>query len=108
MLQNIYRVTDKDRAMQNGVSVEELKDMDLEAVMMTPRQASMVWQNVNKLKGLRGKGVGRARFWACMHMLMWEGFIDPGECGIASSRQGLGWDGGGDEEAEGSREGGNL
>ena len=42
VLQNIYRVTDKDRAIKNGVSVEELKDMDLEAVMMTPGLASMV------------------------------------------------------------------
>ena len=58
VLQNIYRATDKDRARQNGVSVEEVKAMDLEAVMMTPRLAAMVCQNVNKLKGLRGKGVG--------------------------------------------------
>ena len=75
VLQNIYRVTDKDRAMKNGVSVEELEDMDLKAVMMTPGLAQMVWQNVNKLAGLRGKGVGRARFWACMHMLTWENVL---------------------------------
>ena len=72
VLQSIYRVTDKDRSMQTGVSVEELQDMDLEAIMMTPRLAQMVRQNMNKLAGLGGKGVGRARFWACMHMLMWE------------------------------------
>ena len=88
--------------MQNGVTVKEVQDMELGPVMMTPRLAAMVLQNVNTLQGLRGRGVGRARYWACLHMLMWEGFID-GECGEASSRQGLGWDGGGDEEAEGSR-----
>ena len=32
VLQNIYRVTDKDMAMQNGVTVEEVKDMELGAV----------------------------------------------------------------------------
>ena len=90
VLQNIYRVTDKDRVMTTGVSVEELQDMDLEAVMMTPRLAQMVWQNVNKLAGLRGAGVGRARFWACMHMLMWEGLI---EGSVGKHHRDRDWDG---------------
>ena len=48
--------------MQNGVTVEEVQDMELGPVMMTPRLAAMVWQNVNKRKGLQGRGVGRARY----------------------------------------------
>ena len=52
VLQSIYRMMDKVMAMRNGVSVEELPGMDLEPIMTTPRLAHMVWQNVNKLKGL--------------------------------------------------------
>ena len=84
--------------------VEELPGMHLEAVMMTSKLAHMVWQNVNKLHGLQGKGVGREKFWACMHMLMWESRIEPGECGTTSARQGLGWDGRGDAKATGDRQ----
>ena len=52
VLKSVYRVTDRDRAMQNGVSVEQLQGMDLEPVMMTQRLAAMAWQNTNKLAGL--------------------------------------------------------
>ena len=79
VLKSVYRVTDRDRTVQNGVSVEQLQDMDLEPVMMTKRLAAMamVWQNMNKLAGLtQGGGAGRARFWAYMHMLMQEGPIE--------------------------------
>ena len=92
VLQSIYRVTDKDRAMKNGVLVEELPGMDLEAVMMTPRLAHLVWKNVNKLQGLRGAGVGRERFWACMHMLMWESLIE-GSVGKHQRVSDRDWDG---------------
>ena len=76
VLKSIYRVTDKDTAMQNGVTVKEVQDMELGPVMMTPRLAAMVLQNVNTLQGLRGRGMGRAKYWACLHMLMWEVLIE--------------------------------
>ena len=77
VLKSVYRVTDRDRAMQNGVSVEQLQDMDLEPIVMKHGLAAMVWQNTNKLAGLtQGGGAGRARFWACMHLLLREGLID--------------------------------
>lgn len=56
VLKSIYRVTDRDIAMQNGVTVEEVQDMELGPVMMTQRLAVMVWQNTNKLAGLAQGG----------------------------------------------------
>ena len=76
VLESIHRLTDQDRAVRHEMLVEELPGMNLEAVMMTPKLAQEVWQNVKKLKGLRGKRVGRERFWVCMHMLMWESAIE--------------------------------
>ena len=92
VLESIHRLTDQDRAMTHGVLVEELPGMDIEAITMTPQIAQRVWQNVNlnKLKGLQGKGVGRTRFWACMHMLMWEGGI---EGSVGKHQRDMDWDG---------------
>ena len=90
--ESIHRLTDRDRAERHGVSVEELPGMDLEAIMMSPRAqiAQQVWKNVNKLKGLKGKGIGRKRFWACIHMLMWEGAI---EGNVGKHQQDMDWEG---------------
>ena len=108
VLESIHRLTDRDRAMSQGVSVEELPGMDLQAITMTPKIAHLVWQNVNKLKGLQGKIIGRKRFWACMHMPMWEGAIYRWECGEAPEGHGLGGHGSRDAQAAEDRQGGHL
>ena len=57
---------------------------------LTVRLAHLVWQNVNKLKGLHGKGIVRKRFWACIHMLMWEGAI---EGNVGKHQRDMYWEG---------------
>ena len=70
VLKSTYRVSDRENAKRLRMTVEEVQGMLLEPVM-TPMLAVMVWQNTNKLPGLvEGGGVGRLRFWACMHMLI--------------------------------------
>ena len=91
VLESIHRLTDQNRAMRQGFLVEELPGMDLQAITMTPKIAQLVWQNVNKLKGLQGKIIGRKRFWACMHMPMWEGAIDGS---VGRHQRDMDWEGG--------------
>ena len=77
-----------------GITVEEVQDMQL-APVMTPMLAVMVWQNTNKLAGLaEGGGVGRLRFWACMHILMREGLIGGS---VGRHHRDKSWDGMADE-----------
>ena len=56
VLEGICRVTEKDRADEQGVSVEELQEMKPGPVLMTQGIAQKVWQNVNKLGGLKQTG----------------------------------------------------
>ena len=77
VLESVHRFTAKGRAMRNDVPDGERPDMEMEAVVMTPHLAHLVWGNVKKLGGLTGNhGVGKRRFWACIRMLMWEGVIE--------------------------------
>ena len=79
VLESIHRFAAKGRATRQGVSEEELPDMELGAVMMTPHLAQLVWGNdiVKKLGGLTGKhAIGKRRYWACIHILLWEGVIE--------------------------------
>ena len=56
VLESMHGVTERDRAEEHGVSVEDLHGMDLGPVMMTPQIAQKVWTNVNKLRGLKETG----------------------------------------------------
>ena len=81
VLSRMVLESDKDRAAEQGVSAEELQGMNLGPVLMAHAVAQRVWQNVHKLGGLKQTGgTGRKRFWACMNLLMREGFIE-GEVG---------------------------
>ena len=74
VLVNAYRVMARDTAVRRGITVEEVQDMKLASVVI-PMLAVKVWQDTNKLAGLVGRGVGRLRFWACMHMLRRDGLL---------------------------------
>ena len=72
---------------------------------MTTKIAHLVWQNVNKLKGLQGRGIWRKRFWAWADR---GGGTDcgdgGGDGGEAETDSGAGRGGDGDSEGSGGSE----